>query len=343
MKLYCECNLFLNKEFEIKHQFSVTQQELVLTSINERTAETRFTKQSIEYKCQWTMQPDFDVSRPTIIMPIRDYSELLSKTVSNMKQNNVLNYCNFIVVDDRSTEPLRNLVKDYSYLRIDNDKGFNFSMLNNIAAFLVYRLGGKEIILWSSDVYINSENDFLNLLSKHRESNSSVSGPKLLYPPKDISFVKEADSDNITGFYPHKKGQWRNTVQYGGTIWMPSSPLQPYLPHHYMRFGNPFDSRVNCDKGVDCLTGAILAVDLENFIKLGGLNPSLAKNFQDTDYCLKMVDNDLSCHYFGKDSHFYHDESLTIATTKNDNQLLSDSVLFSKLWNEKIQNLIIGR
>ena len=86
-----------------------------------------------------------------------------------------------------------------------------------------------------------------------------------------------------------------------------------------------------------------MAVDLENFIKLGGLNPSLAKNFQDTDYCLKMVDNDLSCHYFGKDSHFYHDESLTIATTKNDNQLLSDSVLFSKLWNEKIQNLIIGR
>ena len=85
-----------------------------------------------------------------------------------------------------------------------------------------------------------------------------------------------------------------------------------------------------------------MIIELAGFVALGGLNPSLAKNFQDTDFCLKAIEKGFHCYYFGKDLFFYHDESVSLAgSKKGDDQLLNDEVLFGKVWNDRISQLVL--
>ena len=336
MKSYYNCTAF-ESEFVVENKFTINQEELLLKDVR-RNNLASFSKVEIEYKCQWRQHKNFDSSKPTIIMPIHNYSDLLKKTIHNIESNNINSHCNLIIVDDRSTENIKSISKNHSYLRVDNKKGFNFSMLNNIAALIVHKLGGTEAILWSSDVYSVNENHFLTFLDKHRKNKSAISGTKLVYPPKGISFTQDDDSLNINNNFPGRKGKWRNTIQYGGTVWVPIN--NGIIPHHYRRFTSINDPKVNCDKGVNCLTGAILIVNLKEYIKLWGLNPSLSKNYQDVDLCLKATEKDTNCMYLGKDIYFYHDESLTIADKKQDKQMKNDTILFYKIWEKRILGLI---
>ena len=48
--------------------------------------------------------------------------------------------------------------------------------------------------------------------------------------------------------------------------------------------------------------------------------------------------------YYGKNLFFWHDESLTFYSEnekKNDKQMISDRILFAKIWNDKILGLIL--
>jgi len=337
MKSYYNCNAFEDEVFEVKPEISVLQSELILKKLNKNNSAS-FAKEEVEYKCKWKKQDGFDPKKPTIIISIHNYSELLKKTIHNIESNNINSHCNLIIVDDRSTENIKSISERHSYLRIDNQKGFNFSMLNNIAALIVHKLGGTEVVFWSSDVYCVNETHFLTFLNKHRENNSAISGTKLVYPPSGISYTQEDDSLNINNNFPGMKGKWRNTVQYGSTVWVPVN--NRIIPHHYRRFTAINDPKVNCDKGTNCLTGAILIINLKEYIKFGGLNPSLSKNYQDVDLCLKATEQNINCMYFGKDIYFYHDESLTISDKKQDKQMKSDTILFYKIWEKRILGLI---
>lgn len=342
MKSYYNCNAFENEAFEVKPEFSVLQSELVLKKLNKNNSAS-FAKEKVEYKCKWKKQDNFDSEKPTIIIPTRNMKDLIKKTITNLEDNSITKHCNLIVVDDRSDQDIKSVIGSYSYLRIDNDRGFSFSMLNNIAALICHKLKCSQIILWNNDLWTVNESSFLEFLRRHNESSSVVSGSKLLYPPKEVSFTKEEDSENILEAYPQFSGKWRKTIQYAGTSFLSIMPrVQTLSPYHYKRFGDPKDPRVNCDKGTSALTGALLIIELSCFIVLGGLNPSLAKNYQDTDFCLKVLENQQHCYYFGKDLFFYHDESISLAGSKiKDNQLLNDEVLFGKIWNDRISQLVI--
>ena len=97
---------------------------------------------------------------------------------------------------------------------------------------------------------------------------------------------------------------------------------------------------VNCDKEEIFITGALMIVNLNWFFNEGGLNPSLSKVFQDVDLCLRAKEKNQQIIYYGKDIHFFHDESLTFFSDnknkKSDEQYYSDHLLFAKLWNKKI-------
>ena len=66
--------------------------------------------------------------------------------------------------------------------------------------------------------------------------------------------------------------------------------------------------------------------------------------FQDVDLCLRALEDNKSVYYFGKDIHFYHDESFNHFSNKDekkmDRQFVSDEVLFNKIWANKITNII---
>jgi len=340
-KSYYEFEGFCNPNFQLTDYFEINQEEIKFDKQLE-SGKISFKKQNITYKCYWTESNDYDSEKPTIIIPTKNMSQLLHKTLKNLQDNDITSICNIMIVDDMSDEDIKTISGKHSYLKIENKKGFNFSMLNNIAALVCYKKNNKQIIFWNNDLYANSKEMMLEFLKRHNENNSTISGSKLLYPPKDISFTKEEDSENINEFFKQVKGKWRNTIQYGGTRFLPLMPhIQKLSPYHYMRFRNPLDPRVNCDKGTDCLTGALMIVELKQFLEIGGFNPSLPKNFQDTDLCLKFIKNNKNIFYFGKDIHFYHDESVSLAGKKvGDEQFKSDQVLFGKIWNEQILGLI---
>ena len=100
------------------------------------------------------------------------------------------------------------------------------------------------------------------------------------------------------------------------------------------------DGHLNCNYGTEFVTGALQMVDLEWFIKRGGFNPSLPKVFQDVDLCLRATEEDKNVMYFGKNIHFFHDESYNHYSNKDqekmDLQFYIDQMLFAKIWKERI-------
>lgn len=340
MKSFYECSFF-DQRLALKGQknldFVVTQEEIHLSG-KAGVNNFSFSKKTIDYRCSYVKGDRFDHSKPTIIIPIKDNVTLLKITIQNLSQRKVLESCNLFVVDDRTCN---NEIKDAtiqvgaSYIKVDNNKGFNFSMLNNIASKVVHELGCETIIFWNSDLWTPDEETVPQLLLKHKLSGSTLSGTKLIYPPIEFSLNGEADSENIISNFPSMtKGRWRNTVQFGGTAFRGTEP------YHVYRFRQSSDPRVNCETGCNMITGAFQIWDLPRFIEIGGFNPSLSKNYQDNDVCLRLLERNLIPMYFGKDLFLFHDESPSLMKEgKQDRQIYSDHVLFHKLWDQKLLTL----
>jgi len=340
MKLFYECQCF-DEELPLDKSFAVKQKELFFKTItDQQNRKYSFGQINVEYRCKFEKSSTFVPEKPTMIIPIKNSTELLKHTIKNFLDNDVTEHCNILIVDDRSEQDIKSVVvsNDFSYLRVDNDKGFNFSMLNNIAAKICHQLGNETIILWNSDLWVKDSLSLRELLDRHKKDGSKLSGSKLVYPPISVSLNKEEDSPNIMHYFPHLSGgKWRNTVQFGGDAWIPTpNTIITHSPVHHRRFTIIEDPLVNCDRGALFVTGALHIYDLGFFIKLGGLNPSLSKVFQDVDISLRAYESGHCPMYYGKDLYFYHDESLSLTGQKEDGQYRSDHYLFSKIWNNKL-------
>lgn len=330
MKSFYNCSFF-EQETPSSHNFLVEQEELLLKDRNDTS---RFSKIKVEYNCSYYLSEAFDADKPCIIIPIKDNSELLSYTLSNLIENEVHLSSNITVVDDRSNRDLSRFCdkEHISYFRIENSKGFNFSMLNNIPAKIFHGLGCDTIVLWNSDLWTPNKDAFLELLKRHKESNSTVSGSKLLYPPIEKSFNKQEIPDNIRNHFSNMADGFRETVQFGGAFFIHAEGT--FWPIHRFRFKKQDMNLANTDKLETFVTGALQVINLKKFIELGGLNPSLSSQFQDVDFCLRVVKNNFKVNYFGNNLFFYHDESLTLNKDINENiQVLSDHIIYSKIWH----------
>lgn len=342
---FFECNLFKQDIDVFVDKFIVNQKEILFDEMIGEQA--KFKTIDVQYTCKFIQQKiDFDKTKPLIIIPSRNNIDLIEYTLNNLSIHNVDEICNIMVVDDRSTDDYLPLLKysSISLLRVDNQKGFNFSMLCNIGAYIANKLGCEEIILWNNDLWVEEREYLETIIRKHREDKSTISGTKLLYPLKSFNGSTE-DSENVKQHFPNvKDGKWRGTVQFGGSSWITTNGPIRMSPIHKKRFENSNHYLVNDDHAEVFVTGAFQIIKLNWFIKNGGLNPSLSKNFQDVDLCLKASLKGDRVMYYGRDVHLFHDESLTFFTgneKKNDQQFISDHVLFGKLWNDKIQSLIM--
>jgi len=326
---FYNCSLF-NQEIKDLNSFEFVQQEVLFKEMV--GGRPSFNKLDVLYKCSFSENTKANWSLPTAIIPIRNNLKLLTFTLNNLLKNNVFEHLNFVIVDDRSTENIKSICEQYpvSYLRVDNDKGFNFSTLNNIAAKIAYDKSATKIVLWNSDLWVADSTTIPKLLNLHDSEDSTISGTKLLYPP--FSWNGEEVSENISSVFPDKSKSYRGTVQFGGSLFIFNHNFGTYFPNHLARFKEPGYIKVNENRLTDFVTGAFQIIDLKWFIESGGLNPSVSKNFQDVDICLKAVEQDKKVMYFGKDIFLYHDESVSLAKEKSDKQFLSDHVLYANLW-----------
>jgi len=326
MEAAMKCTVF-DKDID-KTSFSHSQIQVGLERV---THGYDWIKRVVDYECKFDIQENYDSSKPTAIIPIRDCGEIITMCMESMKKTNTFDLINVIIVDDRSTEDIKKIANKYqvSYLRIDHKSTFNFSMLCNLAAKVCHDLGNTQIIMWNADLYVSDKVNLERLLEKHNKNNASLSGTKLLYPPLEYSTSNNEDTENILRYFPQMAGRWRGTIQFGGDAWVQTNGPINSSPIHDKRFGQPEEADV--DRSARFVTGAMQVIQLDKFVEMGGYNPSLEKNFQDVDICAHIGD----VWYFGKDIEFYHDESPSFQKHNNKQgpQIESDHVLYGLLNN----------
>lgn len=331
MKPAMICTLFDNN---LDNLVSFSHKQTQVMALSDKLGLPIWSKKEVEYFCSFEKQVNYDASKPTAIIPIRDCSNIITMCMESMKKTNTFELINVIIVDDRSVEDIKGIAKNYgvSYLRVDYDSTFNFSMLCNIAAKVCNDLGNTQVIMWNADLYIADRVNLERLLDKHNSHKSTLSGAKLLYPPLEYSTNNEEDTKNILTHFPQMAGKWRGTIQFGGDAWLNTESYSPIKmsPVHAHRFTN--SELANVDRESKFVTGALQVIQLKEFIDIGGYNPSLEKNFQDVDVCniLRNV------WYFGNGVEFYHDESPVFGThnNKQSDQLQSDHNIYGLLNNE---------
>jgi GT2 family glycosyltransferase len=262
-----------------------------------------------------------------IIICTQNNEEILEYTLSKITNSSAMQFSDILVVDDRSssgrTDELCRKLK-CSYLRINNTLDlFNFSILNNIACLFAKKLKSKTITLWNDDVFIDDKNTLNTCLYKHFLWQSPISGIRLLYPNDDICKKLNLKTPS----------KYRDTIQHGGMSIM--NHHSHIAAEHSYRFEHKNRILANIDIPTLAVTGAFSIINLEDFIKIGGLNPSLSSLYQDVDLCLRFsLIKKQKPMYLGSE-YMYHAESISLLKDQKLSDFFkNDQQLFNKIWTQ---------
>jgi GT2 family glycosyltransferase len=271
----------------------------------------------------------------------------LEYSLKKLRSSINIEYDILLVDDGSETNDILQLSDSFetSYLRIEsNNDIFNYSILNNIAASYAKFFEKKTIIFYNNDLWPSSTNSLHNLLVKHNNYKSDISGCRLVYPIEqdyiDIGKPQHLLGNSISKVY--------NTIQHGGIHFIPQKQFNNtivYYPDHTWRFYPAQTLLPSLDTRCFAITGAIQIIDIDIFYQLHGFNQSLSSSFQDIDLCIKAIGKNLSVNYIGSE-YMYHAESLSIAQHRKNNNTneitikLSDHILWALLCQEKLPLLL---
>ena len=345
--------------FDLEHDFA---KELVISTrellaLDQQPGDVlgrrqvRFEQVEVKYTTRFHLVP-MDPKKPAVAIPTRDHMPMLEFTLANLSQNKVIEHGNVIVVDDRSSQggDVLGLCQQHgvSCVRVENTKGFNFSMLNNIAAYVGHQHGIKELVTWNNDLWTPDPRTFGSLLAAHRKGKHTITGTRLLYPSKEMlqQWARRIDL-NVPPELETLADGWQGAVQFGGSIFLgqPTAAGQrAMVPHHTCRLFDADHHRVRCDRPESFVTGAFCIIDMDWFVDAGGFNVSLAKTLQDVDLCLRACEQGRKVMYLGKKHHLLHAEGTTISGPGlRDRQFASDALLYTRLWkDERIIPVLAG-
>lgn len=284
---------------------------------------------------------NFTDKKIALVVCVKGNPKLLEFCLKNLRQSEIIEYCDILVVDDRpaSSENLdvcESQPFECSYLSIHNDADiFNYSNLNNIAATYCKNKGKENVIFWNSDMWPENNQTLPSVLDKHQASNSTVTGIRLVYPEKE-------KYQEIFGSYKHVLGRHiencYNTIQHAGIIFVPSNSLLKqnhltYLPFHQWRFWKPDYYMANEDILTTAVTGALHIISVDDFIELNGYSMSLASSFQDIDLCQRVRQKNRKVLYVGSEFMF-HAETITNNAEGNLKKptMVSDRILYEYMW-----------
>lgn len=217
-----------------------------------------------KYAVRWL--PD-SASTPTVkaVMPTRDKAELLKRAVVGLLNRTDHVDCHLVIVDNGSEEPetltyLDSLSGDERVTVVRVDDAFNFSRLCNLGA----SAGPEAEYL----LFLNNDVEVL-----HRDWLHQMAG--WFHDPEVVAVGTELLFHD------------RETIQHAGVAigtghigWHLSGGL-PNEP----RLGDPHDSAHE----VTGVTAACMLVRTDAFDAVGGFEEIFSTDFQDVDFCLKLV------------------------------------------------------
>lgn len=344
-------NLFdFNKKIEIAHRNYIIDQTINLNVKNEKLI---YNIESNEYSFILENNKLSADKENIIIILSKDNGHILDYSLKRLYDYNINHKYDILLVDDRSiTQDIYNLSQKYSisYLRIENKKNiFNYSVLNNIATLYAKFYNKKRCIFYNNDLWPKDINTIDNLLVKHQQLSSDITGCKLLYPSEKEYNDLGKPQHILSKIMPRIYG----TIQHGGIYFtLKQSPFvdsrREYMgskivlaPMHQWRFYHPNHSLASYDTQCFAVTGAFQIIDIDKFIAIGGFTTSLPTSFQDIDLCFKALEQNMKIYYIGSES-MVHAESLThhrdkITSTSN---FISDNLFWDAVWGYRTSNII---
>lgn len=209
--------------------------------------------------------PGMKRNHVSIIIPTKDKDGLLSKCIYSIFEKTSYKDYRLIIVDnnskeDRTFELYRKLQDDKRVKIIEYPYEYNFSKIVNFAMKYVE---DDYVVLLNNDTEIITENWLEWIVRYISLRDVGVVGGKLLYP--------------------------NGKIQHGGVI----VGLMGLADHAFKWTDGESDGymmRLSTPQEYLAVTAACMGFRKEVFLEVGGFEESLAVNFNDLDFCLKVYE-----------------------------------------------------
>lgn len=266
--------------------------------------------------------PQFDVhpsdNPVSIIIPNRNSFNLIKTCIESIQLKSTYKNYEIILLDNRSSD---RQVLDYydskksdpslKFRLINCDFDFNFSKLINTGAA---ESNGEFLILLNNDTEVITPSWIELMMAEAVKSCTGAVGVKLLYPD--------------------------STVQHCGVT------LNPDTISRHEFVGSRSTKQVafnalNIPNNFLAVTAACLMIDKRKFYEAGGFNEALAVEYNDIDFCLKLVTGGYYNVCLPQVS-LYHYESASRRHPYSDPESLKrhkrEKSIFTKQWGHFIEN-----
>lgn len=253
----------------------------------------------------------------SIIIPTKDKVNYLERCIESVLSKTDYENYEILVVDTGSKERrtldyYRKLKKNKKIRLLNWNKPFNFAAVNN---FAVKKAKGKYVLFLNNDTEVISS-EWLSAMLEHaqREKVGAV-GAKLLYPD--------------------------NTIQHIGLILGKEIGATHYGIYHkdstVMTF--PFLNAKDIIRDTSAVTGACLLIKKSKYLRVAGLDNEFPIDYNDVDFCLKLLDKGL-INVYTPFSVLRHHESISTGGPKKEEKertwktVLDAKKKFLQKWRE---------
>ena len=202
----------------------------------------------------------------SIIIPTKDQAAMLKTALDSiLEKTDYPNYEIIVLNNNSVTEEFGTLNKEFTekyqdkFRCIDAFFPFNFSKLINTG---VKESKGKYILMLNNDIEVISNDWLTQMVSYAQHKHTGAVGAKLLYPD--------------------------NTIQHAGIIFganRDSGHVFAGLPNGSAGYFNNLVTATN----YSAVTGACLMCRRDVYNEVGGMDENLAIEFNDHDFCLKLL------------------------------------------------------
>jgi len=252
----------------------------------------------------------------SIIIPTKDQTALLKNTIDSIIEITAYKNYEIIVLNNNSTsQEFYHWVDEYtkkyaSILKVvDAHFQFNFSKLMNIGSDIAK---GEHLLLLNNDVEIIHADWLEIMLSYSQQQRIGAVGARLLYPD--------------------------DTIQHAGVIiGLGGIAGHSFVGAHKEEAG--YFNYIQSVNNYSAVTAACLMCRKEVFKKVGGMDEIFEVEYNDVDFCLKLVDAGYNNVYLPQ-VELYHYESATRGHPHQSKPSYERHLKEMKLFKEKWQKYI---
>lgn len=232
----------------------------------------------------------YAVTKPakvSILIPTKDQAKLMRNTIDSLI--NLTDYPDYEIVvlnNNSTTDEFYELMKHYEekypkiFKCLEAKFPFNFSKLMNVGA---QNSTGEYILMLNNDVEITHADWLSTMVSYAQQQRIGAVGVKLLYPD--------------------------DTIQHAGTV-IGLGGVAGHVFVHLYKDEPGYFSYLQSTTNYSAVTAACLMVRRSVFDEVNGMDEKLEVEFNDVDFCLKVMDKGYNNVYL-PDVVLYHYESAT--------------------------------